>query len=195
MNAKLNKIAQYLTDNAARLGTDYKKTIASATDAVSALVETFPNWESACNQMNQKALFRFIQSVDFIVSGSVNRYDAVSAGMCAIVLLANESQVSFENARFALSSTGNEDSRLPKGVMGARLRKILGLTRRGTVESKVSRTVGKNGYLTCLGITVKGDAHGFTITDKQHPFLIAHGVALSRLSDSALNLLQDKLNK
>jgi hypothetical protein len=196
MNA-INKLSQYVQNAAGRLSTDYKKTLAMCTEHTSQFVETLPNWEACCDRMNQKGLMRFVQIANFVVSGDVSRYDTVSGAMCALVMLTSETDVTFENARFALSSTGNEDSRLPKGISGARLRKVLGLTRRGTVETKVSRTVGQGkmcGYLTALGITQKGSPHGFTVVDRAHPFLIAHGKAISRMSDSALALLQSKID-
>lgn len=146
-------------------------------------------------KMNQKAVMRTVQGASFIANNTdIRRFDAATAGILAIAYLSGEGVYStFESVRFALAGVGNEDSKLPKGVQGAKLRKVCGVVPRGTIESKASRTVGKNGFLSALGITCKSDKHGFTVANLSHPFATRYAAALQALTDSAFAKISEEL--
>lgn len=145
-------------------------------------------------RMNQKAILRTVQACDFIATGdALKSCDEVTSAMVAIIALANQSQVSFADAHLAAGAS--KEASPIKGVSRARLARFLPRTSNlGTITSKVSRTVGKAGLFTALGITVKGDTHSFILTDaaKSHPFIIAYALGLEQMTEGAFTLLQQQ---
>ena len=142
--------------------------------------------------MNQKGVKRFVQAVNFALSGNVKDFDAVTAYMVSAVILTKENTVSFQNAHF-LCGLNTEHAQAIKGASRARLNKFLGNAgTAGTITSKVSRTTGKGGFFTALNITSKSDKHSFTLTDsaKNNALLLAYAKQLENMTDGAFNLIQ-----
>lgn len=143
------------------------------------------------NAMNQKGVKRFVQAVNFALSGNVKDFDAVTAYMVSAVILTKENTVSFQNAHF-LCGLNTEHAHAIKGASRARLNKFLGNAgTAGTITSKVSRTTGKGGFFTALNITNKSDKHSFTLTDsaKNNALLLAYAKQLENMTDGAFNLI------
>lgn len=141
--------------------------------------------------MNQKAVKRFVQSVNFALSGNVKDFDAVTAYMVSAIVLTKDNKVSFQNAHF-LCGLNTEHAQAIKGASRAKLNKFLGNAgTAGTITSKVSRSVGKGGFMTALNITSKSDKHSFTLTDsaKHNPLLLAYAKQLENMTDGAFNLI------
>ena len=101
---------------------------------------------------------------------------------------------SFKDAQFLLGAK-NENAQNIAGVSRAKLQKFLSIeTTEKTIKAKVTHGCGKNGILTALGLTVKSDAHGFTISKdaKQSAFLLAYASSLEKMTEGAFNLLTSK---
>lgn len=141
--------------------------------------------------MNQKGVKRFVQSVNFSLSGNVKDFDAVTAYMVSAVILTKQETVSFQNAHF-LCGLNTEHAQAIKGTSRARLNKFLGNAgTAGTITSKVSRTTGKGGFFTALGITNKSDKHSFTLspTAKNNALILAYASQLEKMTEGAFNLI------
>lgn len=150
--------------------------------------------ESQLKAMNQKGVKRFAQALNFALSGNTKDFDQVTAYMVASVMLSKEQTITFARAHF-LCGLGVDGATHIKGVSRARLARFIGSAgTAGTITSKVSRTTGKGGFFTALGITTKSDKHSFTLSDnaKNHPLLTAYAHQLQNMSDSALQLIQEK---
>jgi hypothetical protein len=144
--------------------------------------------------MNQKGVKRIVQLANFAVSGNVEDFDAVTAFMVSAVLLTKQETITYRDAHF-LCGLGIDEAQHVKGVSRAKLSRFLGTAgTAGTITAKVSRTTGKRGFFTALGITAKGDAHSFTLTPtaKQNPLLLAYAMQLEKMTDSALALIAAK---
>lgn len=143
------------------------------------------------NAMNQKGVKRFVQAVNFALSGNIKDFDAVTAYMVSAVILTKDNTVSFQNAHF-LCGLNTEHAHAIKGTSRARLNKFLGNAgTAGTITSKVSRTTGKGGFFTALNITSKSDKHSFTLSDnaKTNALLLAYGKQLENMTEGAFNLI------
>lgn len=143
--------------------------------------------------MNQKAVMRTVQSVSFAVSGAVEDFNKSTAYLVSLVMLTGQERVSFADALHVMGA-GGEGTAPVNGVSRAKLQRFLGgrAGTAGTMVSQCSRTVGKRGFMTALGVTVKGDAHAFTLTSKARelPFMLAYGFALQNMTEGALALVQ-----
>jgi hypothetical protein len=119
----------------------------------------------------------------------------VTAPLFALVALSKQSRVSFNDAH--LIAGAHKEGEQVNGVSSARIgRFIKRTTNMGTIASKVSRTVGQGkegcGFFTALGITVKGDKHGFEIANRDHPLVLAYCAALSKMTEGQFELLSRK---
>lgn len=165
------------------------------TEHVIALIDATVAPESVAPEaMNQKGVKRLVQLASFAVSGNYRDFDEVTAYMVSAVLLTKQNTVTFKDAQF-LCGLGQDDAQHIRGVSRAKLARFFKReTTAGTITSKVSRTAGKRGFFTALGITSKSDAHSFTLTDqaKQNALLIAYAYQLEKMSDQALALIQNK---
>lgn len=147
--------------------------------------------------MNQKGVKRFVQAVNYALSGNIKDFDAVTAYMVSAVILSKENNITFQNAHF-LCGLNTEHATHIKGASRARLARFIGNAgTAGTITSKVSRTTGKGGFFTALNITSKSDKHGFSLTEnaKINPLLLAYAKQLETMSDSALQLINSKKDK
>lgn len=143
--------------------------------------------------MSKTAVTRVVQAVSFAVSGAVEDFNKSTAYLVSLVLLTGQQRVSFADALHVMGASG-EGTAPVNGVSRAKLQRHLQgrAGTLGTMVSQCSRTVGKSGFLTALGVTVKGDAHGFTLTEKARslPFMLAYGYALQNMTEGALALVQ-----
>lgn len=153
--------------------------------------------EAQAQAMNQKARKRFVQAVSFAVRGNNDDFDAVSALVVSSLVLAKGDKVHFSqlHALAGLHKEGVENDAI-KGVSKSKLNKFLGLGgTAGTITSKVSRSVGKGGLLTALGLVVKSDKHSVTIDRKAvdaSPFVLAYAVRLSNMTAGQFELITSK---
>ncbi len=153
--------------------------------------------EAQAQAMNQKARKRFVQAVSFAVKGNNADFDAVTALVISALILAKGETVHFSqlHALAGLHREGVENDSI-KGVSKSRLNRFLGLGgTAGTITSKVSRSVGKGGLLTALGLVTKSDKHTVTIDRKAvdaSPFVLAYAVRLSGMTDGQLALINSK---
>lgn len=176
------------------LGTDSARVARTITNGGQPLVDTLGAFltVSALGGMNQKAVMRAVQALSFSVSGASEDMDRVTAHVVAAVMLSTDSIISFESMRYLAGQSGILDPKSIGGVSRARLQRFIrnGGTAK-TIESKVSRSVGKRGFLTALGVTVKSDAHSFTLQPgaRQSAFLLAYSHQLQAMTDGALALL------
>ena len=146
------------------------------------------------NAMNQKGAKRFAQAVNFAMSGNVKDFDPVTAFMVASIVLTKQSTITFKDAHF-LCGIGSDDAQLIKGISKAKLSRFIGgAGNAGTVTSKVSRTTGKGGFFTALGITGKSDKHSFTLTEtaKSNALILAYAHQLQNMTEGALALINEK---
>jgi hypothetical protein len=151
---------------------------------------------------NQKAIMRTLEAFAFIGASDAREqkkyFDSVTGGIIAGLILGARETVTFESLRYTLGQTIVNPDTLP-GVSRHRMVSILtrvgGQTKmsKGTVSSKVSRTVGKHGLLGAMGITEKtrGDAFKINPEGLQHPFIVAYAKCMSALSDSDLGLIEE----
>ncbi|MPS48528.1 hypothetical protein [Methylobacillus sp.] len=144
--------------------------------------------------MNQKGAKRFVQAANFALTGDTKSFDAVTAYMISAIMLSKSETITFKDAHFACG-LNSDDAKNIKGVSRARLGKFLGNAGTpGTITSKVSRSTGKGGFMTALGITSKGDKNSFslTATAKNHPLIVAYALQLEKMTDGAFTLLQSE---
>lgn len=146
---------------------------------------------AAVSLMNQKAILRTVQACDFIATDDTAQCDEVTSALVALIALSNQSRVTFNDAHI-VAGAAKEGANVA-GVSRARLARFLPRTSNlGTITSKVSRTVGKRGLFTALGITAKGDAHSFELCAgaKSHPFIIGYSARLEQMTEGAFSLLK-----
>lgn len=144
---------------------------------------------------NQKAIMRTAQALNFIASGDSAAFDNVTAMLISTILLSTQKTITFSDVHYLIGGNGNENSSHVRGVSRAKLSRFIGLcSNMGTVTSKASRTVGKNGLFSALGISVKSDAHSFTISEtaKSNPFVIAYAARLQSMTEGQFELLSSK---
>jgi hypothetical protein len=180
------------------LGTDSARVARTIRNGGQPLVDTLGAFLSveALQGMNQKAVMRAVQAVSFAVSGSTDDLDPVTASVISAVMLSSDACISFESMRYAAGQTGILDPKSIGGVSRAKLMRFIG---RGgtakTIESKVSRSVGKRGFLTGLGVTEKSDAHTFTLREgaRASGFVLGYAHQLQTMTDGAFALVfEDK---
>lgn len=143
---------------------------------------------------NQKAVKRFLQAVNFSVSGDTNNFDASYAYVFATIALTKSDTISFDSMRFIMG-LNKEGAQTIAGVSRQKLDRFLALkTTAGTIKTKTTHSVGTNGFMTALGVTSKSDAHGFTLTPvaKTHPLVVAYAYQLEKMTDGAFNLVTEK---
>lgn len=146
---------------------------------------------------NQKGVKRYTQCVNFALTGDSKAFDAVSAYMISGIVLTKDKTITYQNAHF-MCGVGSDNASNIRGISRAKLARFLGdAGTAGTVSSKVSRTTGKNGFFTALGITTKSDKHSFTLTDnaKNHALVLAYAHQLERMTESTFLSLTAKKNK
>lgn len=160
--------------------------------------------ENFAQGANQKGIMRYLECFAFV--GAYDNpekkagkyFDSVSGGIIAALILGARETVTFESLRYALGETIVNPDTLP-GVSAHRMKSILsrvgGQTKmsKGTIRSKVSRTVGKHGFLGALGATEKttGDSFKLNPGALNHPFIVAYARAMSGLTDSDLGLIEE----
>lgn len=177
------------------LGSDKSFVAKRMNDHVIALLNATVSPEMVnTEKMNQKGVKRIVQLTNFAVSGNVDDFDPVTAFMVAAVMLTKQETITYRDAHF-LCGLGVDEAQHVKGVSRAKLSRFLGNAgTAGTITSKVSRTTGKRGFFTALGVTTKGDAHSFTLSPdaKQNKLLLAYAQQLEKMTDSALALIASK---
>lgn len=153
-----------------------------------------------------KPALRLAQATAFVADGIVEKgkrgsakksFNEVTAIAIAIVAQAPIGQrIAFADAHRYCGMTvdaGKGDG-LINGVSKARLNKFLGLiTNPGTVKSMVSRTVGENGFLKCLGIVDNPDGNSFRIVNREHPFIKLYCDRIARLTDGQISVIEQQL--
>lgn len=153
--------------------------------------------ENQLDAMNQKGVKRFTQALNFAISGNVKDFDEVTAFLVSAVMLSKEETITFSRVHF-LCGVGVDGAAHIKGVSRARLARFIGNAGTvGTITSKVSRTTGKGGFFTALGITAKADRNSFTLTAdaKSNPLLLAYAKQLEKMTDGALALIREEKSK
>lgn len=141
---------------------------------------------------NQKALMRMVQAVSFAVSGAIDDFNRSTAFLVSTIMLSSQSRVTYQDAHY-LMGAHTEGANNIGGVSRARLQRFI--TRAGTtatITSQCSRTVGKRGFFTSLGITTKGDAHSFemTPTARSNSLIVAYAYQLQTMTDGNLRLIE-----
>ncbi|UBM12785.1 hypothetical protein [Cupriavidus metallidurans] len=185
-----NQIALIETLKSLSLGTDAARTLKLAQHEATAALATQYASADTLRAMKQKGVMRFMQACAFIASGDVKAYDRGTAVVMSVVALSEDKDISFASLQFVAGKV-TEDAKLIGGVSKQRIVKHIGKVGTvKTIESKVSRTVGKGGFLSALGVTTKSSGHGFTLADsaKQNAFVIAYAQALNKMTDGALKL-------
>lgn len=167
-------------------GTSTKTLRKFATEPVCNLSGEYVQPDTVEKMTNKKAVMRLAQALNFIQTGDVSAFDKV-IGCTVLLLMLNEpgKGAGFADVHFALSGAGKDHAKHLPGIGSAALRKTIGKVAPSTVTSQTSRTVGKNGLLTALGATTR-DAHGFTVADKSHPFIVAYARRLSMMPEGTL---------
>ena len=143
---------------------------------------------------NQKGVKRYTQAINFALNGDVTSFDAVTAYTVSCIALTKSKSISFQDVHF-LCGVGSDNASHIKGISRAKVSRFIGSAgTTGTVTSKVSRTVGKNGFFTALNITEKSDKHSFTLTDtaKNNALILAYAYQLERMTDSTFLTLSTK---
>lgn len=176
------------------LGSDCARVARTIANGGQILVDTIGALLSveSLSGMNQKAIMRAVQAVSFAVSGAVEDLNKTTAHIVAMLMMTADERIAFESARFLCGQTGMIAPTSVNGVSRAKLQRFIG--RAGTaktIESQVSRSVGKRGFLTGLGVTAKSDAHGFTLSPnaRQSAFVLGYAHQLQALTDGALALV------
>lgn len=171
------------------------KQISKGGDFLATLLEQITTKEQAqalCK--NQKAVKRFLQACNFSLSGDVSNFEPYYAYVFATIALTKSDSISFDSMRFILG-LNKEGAQNVSGVSRARLDKFLKLVSNpNTVKTKVTHSVGTNGFMTALGVTTKSDAHGFTLTAsaKNHPLVLGYAYQLERMTDGQFALISEK---
>lgn len=185
-----------------KMGTDagyVRRVLEAGGETLASIIAAFATPEQI-RAMNQKACKRFVEACDFALSGDRlgknNRLNKTTAYLVAVIALAQQQRVSFADAH-RVCGLFTEDGRYIKGVDRPRVARFIGgrAGSAGTITSQVSRTVGQGregcGFFTALGISRKGDKHGFELTEtaKSHPLILAYCAQLERISDGDFELL------
>lgn len=195
MNLILNATVSALT-NPEKLGSDagrVSKVIARGGQSLIDFLGHFVTPEQVA-RMGQKARMHTVFMGNFITSGSTDTTGFSKAhafiGAC-IALAPEQTRVAFVDAHYlcGVSAAGYAAAPIP-GVSRARLQRFIGRAgAAGTITTRTSSTVGVNGLFDCLGVTTKGDKHGFNVVNRGIPFLVAYAAALEAMTDGNLSLL------
>lgn len=195
MTLILNATVQALS-NPEKLGSDVtrvSKVIARGGQSLIDFLGAFVTPEQVA-RMGQKARMHTVFMGNLITSGSTDLagYSKAHAFIGAAIALAPENtRVAFCDAHYlcGVSAAGYAAAPIP-GVSRARLQRFIGRAgAAGTITTRTSSTVGVNGVFDCLGVTTKGDKHGFTVINRGVPFLVAYAAALEQMTDGALSLI------
>lgn len=176
------------------LGTDLARTMQYLSHAETVRVLSMVTTPDAIKGMNQKGAMRLAQACSFIASGDMRDLDKGTAVVLAMVGLTQQQTIAFGDARHAMGELVDGSSHVA-GVSRQRLHRYIGRVGTvGTIRSKLSRTVSNRGFLSALGVTVKGDAHSFTLTDaaRSHPFVIGYCTRLAKVTDDAFEFFASK---
>lgn len=192
----LNPVVEFLT-NPENCGTDASRIIKSVQAGGQRSVDLLGAFLTVdqCKRIPQKARLHVVRIANFVTSGStdIRGFNRAYAHACAMLALAPVGvRVSYTDAHYHLgvSSKGQDATPIP-GVSRARMQRFIGRAgAAGTITTRVSSALGKNGLFGALGCSEKGDAHGFTVVSKAHPLLIAYATALDAMTDGALQLTE-----
>lgn len=157
-------------------------------DSVGALLTV-----ESVNGMNQKGVMRAIQAVSFSISGDKDDLDLVTASVIAAVMLTSDSVISYSAFRSVAGQSNMIDPGSINGVSRAKFMRYIGKGGTAkTIESKVSRSVGKRGFLTALGVVSKSDAHHVTIAPnaRESGFVLSFAHMLQEMTQGALSMVK-----
>lgn len=197
-NMLFNAFEQQATRLAAKGATpaDVARVRKFATVQACAFMGDAINPDTVKGMTNQKGIMRLAQVVAWCASGNVDALDPVTAYVVSCVLLTKQNSVTYSDFHYVAGGKGDENTTHIRGVSRSRLNKFLPTTANmGTVTSKTSRSVGKNGFLTALGVTAKtDDKHGFALCEgaKSNPVIVAFGARLESMTDGAFALFAEK---
>jgi hypothetical protein len=155
--------------------------------AIAARIDSFISEEQARKLTNKAGTYRFIQACAFIAQGVTDNLSSVHATLICTIATA-KGAFTFADAHRVCGATLKDGTSAGniKGVNKARLNKLLDVTPNlGTVSSRVSNSVGKNGFLTLMGACDKQGADTVKpATDAaQNAFVVAYIGALNALTE------------
>lgn len=141
-------------------------------------------------KLTQKQRLTVARVVEFIVSGSTSGYMRESAILGAMLaLMPEDTRIAFADAQVTMGLQGDQFTRPVPGVSRQRMMRFFGSKpAAGTVLTRLSQM---RGMWDVMGVTEKGDAHGFSVKKggKGNALLTAYAVALEQMTDGALALL------
>lgn len=146
---------------------------------------------------NQKGAKRYLQAVNFSLSGNIDFFEKNYAYIFATIALSKDKNISYEQTQF-LMGLNKEGAQNISGVSRAKLDKFIGLnSTAGTIRSKVTHSVGKNGFLTHMGAVDKEGAHNFVISEKAktNPLILAYAHQLQKMTDGQFAIIKAKAEK
>jgi hypothetical protein len=161
----------------ALLGTDYSKTRKLVTENVENWLAQHGgnDFDSLVAGENQKGIFRFLEAVNFASSKNDKALETQGARatyiIAAIIIASKQAEMTFGDVRYVISAVGNSNTAAIKGIQASTVRAIIGSVPPESIKSMLSRSTGKNGLFTRLGITEKTSADSFTVRNASHPFL------------------------
>lgn len=180
------------------LGTDRAFVAKRVTDASVAMLNQWAGNGIARDTFNQKAVKRIVELTAF-ASNPTSEAIAASTGLrasvalCLVAALAKPGQtIRFADMKHALhAGTGGEDAKNIAGVSRAKLSRFIGTVEAGAVSSMVSRTMGKKGFLTALGLVGRADKSAVTFAENVTEAQIVRDVAkaVSSMTEGQLNAI------
>lgn len=165
-------------------------------EAVSAQVDALMSGDQAKACTNKAGTFRFVECCAFIAQKTTDRISAVHAVAIAALASAKQEKFSFADLHHVAGAQMREgtEAQAIKGVSKARLNKLIGACPDlGTVSSRVSNCMGKNGFLSVLGVCSKEGAQSVRVLNAGAPFVVAYVQALNSLSDGQFSSVLEKL--
>lgn len=136
--------------------------------------------------MPVKGKLHTARMMNFAATGDLSNLDVLTAGMvCALMVNDEGTRAGFDSVHFAFSGIGKDDTKPFPRIGSQAIRKAFGKKGVSTARTQTCRTVGKRGLLTMLGATIP-DAHGVTVANKAHPFVVAIARRLAAVSESDL---------
>lgn len=141
-------------------------------------------------KLTQKQRLTVARIVEFIVSGSTSGYMRESAILGAMLaLMPEETRVAFADAQHTMGMQGDQFTRPVPGVSRQRMVRFFG--RKSAAGTILTRLSQMRGMWDVLGVTHKGDAHGFEVKKggKGRALLVAYALALEQMTDGQLALL------
>ena len=143
---------------------------------------------------NQKRVLTMVKLANFVTSGGTADYMRESAILGAMLALIPEgTQVEFDAARWNMGARLKEDATrsttIIPGVSRAKLqRHFEGDVNWSTVCTRLSQIAV---MWEALGVLTRS-AHGFTVTNRNVPVLVAYAHALDQMTEGALQLTRKK---